>query len=211
MDLEAAIHAILPRCSFDAAASMAAVMPHCQIDTPDRISAFLAQVAVESLEMTVWEENLYYSAEALMGTWPDLFSPLQVAAKFAYRPRAIANRAYADRMGNGSEFSGDGYRYRGRGPLQITGKDTYAACGTALGIDLLIYPGLLAVLAPGCGSACHYWVVHDCNNLADARDFQKITEIITGARTAQAHRLAYYNDALRYFGIPVKPRAVKNS
>ena len=201
MDLEATIHAVMPRCSYETAVSMAAVMPNWQIDTPDRISAFLAQIAVESLELTVWEENLYYSAEALMRVWPDLFSPIAVAEQFAYRPRAIANRAYANRMGNGSEFSGDGYLYRGRGPIQITGKDNYTAAGTALGLDLVRHPELLAELTPGCNSACHFWVTHNCNALADSREFLQITEVINGGQTAEAQRLAYYGDALRYFGL----------
>ncbi len=205
MNYADAIHAVMPRCGFSAMTAMANAMPQWQIDTPDRVAAFLAQIAVESLELTVWEEDLYYSAEALLRVWPEHFNPPEVAAQYAYRPAAIANRAYANRMGNGDEASGDGYKYRGRGPIQITGLDNYTLAGTALHLDLINQPDLLAEASAGCASACHFWVMNNCNTLADERNFEAITRAINGGLTDEGHRVTYLKTALEYLKLPMWP------
>ena len=97
------------------------ILPDYEIDTVKRVAAFVAQCAHESAEFTALQENLNYRAESLSKIWPKKF-PAAIAAQYARRPEAIANRAYADRMGNGPEASGDGWRYRGRGLIQLTGR-----------------------------------------------------------------------------------------
>ncbi|WP_110947437.1 glycoside hydrolase family 19 protein, partial [Pseudomonas bohemica] len=111
-------------------------MGNFQIVTPARIAAFIAQVGHESAQLTVLVENLNYSADALRKTWPRRFSE-SLAAEYARKPEKIANIAYASRMGNGAPASGDGWKYRGRGLIQITGKDNYRKCSDALALDLI--------------------------------------------------------------------------
>ncbi|MHA5526101.1 glycoside hydrolase family 19 protein, partial [Pseudomonas aeruginosa] len=118
------------------------------ITSPVRAAAFLAQVGHESGQLTRLVENLNYSARGLAATWPSRYlgadgQPNALAQRLARNPRAIANNAYASRNGNGDEASGDGWRYRGRGLLQITGRSNYRAAGTGLGQPLEQEPELL--------------------------------------------------------------------
>jgi putative chitinase len=109
------------------AASMSEVFPTYQINTPRRIAAFLAQCGHESGGWTVFEENLNYSAKGLVGIFRKYFPTEEIAAPYARKPQMIANRVYGGRMGNGPEASGDGWTYRGRGPIQLTGRNNYTA------------------------------------------------------------------------------------
>ncbi len=201
MNLPDAIKTILPRAPFDMTTALAAAMEQWQIQTPDRAAAFIAQVGVESNELTATREDLYYSAEALLRVWPIHFPTMEIATQYAYRPRPIANRAYADRMGNGDEASGDGYLFRGGGLIQLTGRAAYMAEGFALNLALVDHPELIIEPANAANSACRFWVTHGCNELADTRNFTEITDRINGGQNGASHRLAYYDDALRYFGI----------
>ena len=115
------------------------------ITTPARQAAFLAQVAHESARLGVLEENLNYSAEGLVKVFPRHFPTLKAAALYARQPEKIASKVYANRLGNGDEESGEGWLYRGRGLIQITGADNYRACGTALGLDLIASPEKLTI------------------------------------------------------------------
>jgi putative chitinase len=108
-------------------ASMNAVFPAYQINTPRRIAAFLAQCGHESGGWTIFEENLNYSAKGLRGIFKKYFPNDEIANEYARQPRKIANRVYANRMGNGPESSDDGWKYRGRGPIQLTGRNNYTA------------------------------------------------------------------------------------
>jgi len=118
-------------------------MEEFSIDTPLRQAAFLSQAAHESNQLASLTENLNYSAVRLRQVWPTRFQNDEVAAAYANNPQKLASKVYASRMGNGDEASGDGYRYCGRGIFQLTGKDNYERCGTALGIDLVAHPELV--------------------------------------------------------------------
>jgi putative chitinase len=161
------------------------------IDRPLRLASFLAQIAHESGQLRLLAENLNYSAEALLRVFPRHFDAGQAAA-YARQPQRIGSRVYANRMGNGDEAGGDGWRYRGRGLIQITGHDNYVACGTALGLDLIAQPELLEQPAPAARSAAWFWHRHDLNGLADARDIETITRRINGGLTGLEDRKAHY-------------------
>lgn len=166
-----------------------------QIVTPQRQTAFLAQVAHESAAFKHLEENLNYSAEALVHEWPHHFD-VSNAALYARQPEKIANRAYANRDGNGDEDSGDGWKYRGRGLFQLTGLANYAACSLALYNDqrLLQTPEDLLNPLPASLAAGWFWDVHRLNDLADQDtedSFTLITRKINGGVDGLADRLAW--------------------
>lgn len=171
-----------------------------QVDTPARLAAFLAQVAHESAELTALTENLNYSAEGLLRTWPARFSHAE-AHEFARKPERIAERVYSGRLGNGSEGSGDGWRYRGRGPIQLTGRANYQEAGEALGIDLVSLPELVEQPLLGAMVAGRFWQTRNCNELADVGDFRGITRKINGALTGIDSRLAYWRAAKAALGV----------
>ena len=140
-----------------------------------RIAAFVAQVGHESGHLTRLVENLNYSADALRKTWPSRFGT--ELAKFVERnPQQIANIAYGNRMGNTAP--GDGWKYRGRGLIQISGKNNYRACGEALGLDLTAQPELLEKPQHACMSAAWFWATNGLNTLADTDKFNAITQRI---------------------------------
>ena len=121
------------------------------------IAAFMATIGHESSHLSRLQENLTYSAGRLREIFPKYFPSLELANAYARQPEKIANRAYASRMGNGNEASGDGWRYRGRGLMQITGRANYAACGKALGLDLIGNPDLLLQPQYAVESACWFF------------------------------------------------------
>lgn len=166
-------------------------MAEFEINTPERQAAFLAQVAHESTELTHMKENLNYSALALFSKFSKYFNSAEAAA-YARQPERIANRIYANRMGNGDEASGDGWKFKGRGPIGITGADNYRACGTALGIDILSHPELLEQPLEACRSAGWYWMSRGLSVLADKGDFLAITKRINGGTNGRDEREAYY-------------------
>lgn len=167
------------------------------ISTPIRQSAFLAECAHESAGFSRLAENLNYSAAGLAATWPGRFrgvdgQPNALALAYQRRPVVIANHVYANRMGNGSEESGDGWRYRGRGLLQITGRGMYQRCGEALGLPLLEQPDLLLQPEPAVLSAAWFWQSNGLNALADAGDLEGITRRINGGLNGLAERKALW-------------------
>ncbi|MBV8047896.1 MAG: glycoside hydrolase family 19 protein [Paludibacterium sp.] len=176
--------------------ALSAACGRYQIDTPRRIAAFLSQVGVESAGLSALCENLNYSAAGLLATFPTHFDAAEAAA-YARQPQKIADRVYACRMGNGDEASGDGWTYRGRGLIQITGRAGYAACGLALGLDLLAQPALLELPADAALSAAWYFASHGCLALADAGDVRGVTRAINGGLNGYAQRLALYGAAER--------------
>lgn len=161
-----------------------------KIDTPERVAMFLAQCAHESAGFRTLIENLHYSAHALLATWPNRFTPDEAVA-MAYNEEAIAERAYGGRMGNGPEGSGDGFRYRGRGIIQLTGRENYRKAGAAIGIDLEAKPDAALQPVAACQVAGWYWSSHGCNELADAGDFEGITRRINGGLNGLADRKAW--------------------
>ena len=157
-----------------------AAMRRFEISTPARMAAFCAQLAHESGQLQRWTENLSYRWERLRQVFPKYFPSDAEARPFDRKPERIANRVYASRMGNGPEASGDGWRFRGRGPIQLTGKDNYRACGQDIGVDLVEDPDRLATPEPGCLAAAWFWARNGLNALADAGDFVTITRRING-------------------------------
>ncbi len=166
-----------------------------QIITPARMAAFLAQVGHESSQLTGLVENLNYSAEALCRIWPSRFDEA-LATECGHKPEKIANIAYESRMGNGALVSGDGWTYRGRGLIQVTGKANYQKCGQALALDLIASPELLEQPPHAAMSAGWFWSVDGLNALADVGGLLAITRRINGGLYGYADRLAIYQRAL---------------
>lgn len=141
------------------------------------IPMLLAQVGHESADLTRLEENLNYTAERLMQVWPRRFPTVASARKYARNPEALANNVYANRMGNGPPESGDGYRYRGQGPIQLTGKDNHQRFANAIDDDAPFKnPELLTRPAMGALSACWFYVSH----VPDGADIELATRRING-------------------------------
>lgn len=169
-------------------------MARFKIDGPLRVAAFLAQIGHESGQLRTLVENLNYSAEGLIRTWPKRFN-LVTASSVARKPEQIANIVYASRLGNGPAVTGDGWRYRGRGLIQITGWVNYQACGSALGLDLLTKPELLEQPVYAALSAAWFWSNDGLNELADAGQFEAITRRINGGLNGQPERLKLWAKA----------------
>ena len=169
-------------------------MNRYQIVGTKRIAAFIAQIGHESGHLTRLVENLNYSADALRKTWPSRFDT-NLASAIARKPKQIANIAYGNRMGNTAH--GDGWKYRGRGLIQITGKNNYRGCGEALGLDLTTQPELLEKPQHACMSAAWFWATNGLSALADAGKFEAITLRINGGLNGAADRQALYDTALK--------------
>jgi putative chitinase len=170
------------------------------INTPKRQAAFIGQCAHESANFKTLEENLNYKPEALMRVWPSRFPDLPTAMKYAHDPIKIANKVYANRMGNGSEESGEGSKYHGRGLIQLTGKENYERCGEAIGIDLINQPGLLAQPDYAAMSAGWFWNKKGLNDLADSGDYETMTKRINGGLIGLDDRKAKIAKALQVLG-----------
>jgi putative chitinase len=160
--------------------ALVSAMEEFEIDTPGRIAAFLAQAAHESGNFRAVHENLNYKAEGLTKIFHKYFPDMDTAEEYARQPEKIANRVYSNRMGNGDEASGDGWRYCGRGLIQLTGKDNYSACGAELEVDLHENPGYLETPEGAARSAAWFWWSRDLNVLADEKDSKALTKKING-------------------------------
>lgn len=168
---------------------LTAAMERYEINTPTRQAAFLAQVMHESARFTALVENFNYRADRLVAVFPAYFDEHEALA-YARQPSRIASRVYANRMGNGDEASGDGFRFRGRGLIQITGRGNYLECGVTMGVDLITDPDKLLDPDMAALSAACYWKTHGLNELADAGDFIGVTKRINGGTNGLANRLA---------------------
>lgn len=173
-----------------------AAMKEFNINTLARQAAFIAQIAHESAEFRMVEENLNYSEAGLLRVFPKYFNAAQ-ARTYARQPQKIANRVYANRMGNGDESSGDGWKHRGFGLLQNTGKDGQTRCGVALGVDLANHPELLKLPENATRAAAWFWSVNGLNSLADAGKFEAITRRINGGLNGYEDRLTLWKSAKR--------------
>jgi putative chitinase len=163
------------------------------INTLQRQAMFLAQLAHESGNFKHVSENLNYSAEALRRVFKKYFPTDDLALMYARQPEKIANRVYANRMGNGEESSGDGWKYRGRGLIQLTGKDNYAAFSLKANNNALLEPDLVAQPELAAESAGWFWDTNDLNKLSDTGDVRAATRRINGGFNGLADREAKYN------------------
>lgn len=187
------LHAVMPRAPAIWLPVMVEELPKAGIDTSYEIASFVAQIAHESNDLTHLEERLSYSAERLMVVWPRRFPSYEIAQKYERNPERLANFVYANRMGNGSELSGDGWRWRGRGPTMLTGHDNHAACGDDIGEDLLNHPELLLTPYVGTRSALWFWKTRGLDAHDDDDDVRIETRKINGGETGLAQRQAIFN------------------
>lgn len=195
-----------------------AILPNFEINSLERVSAFLAQTAHESALFTRLEENLNYSSEGLANTWPKRYAlvdnqnsskssqkpvyaknkvgrylPNPLAIKLNRKPSSIANNVYASRMGNGDENSGEGWKYRGKGLIQLTGKSNHVLLTLNTGIDFVSQPELLLDPVFAVLSAAWYWKYSSLNQLADKEDIENISKVINGGSIGLSERIKLYN------------------
>jgi len=170
------------------------------INTSQRQAHFIGQCQHESDNFRTLEENLHYSAARLVAVWPSRFPNLDVANQYENNPEKIANKVYAGRMGNGDEESGEGFLYRGRGLIQMTGKEAYANCGSGLGVDLIGDPDRLFDPEYAALSAGWFWRKRDLNSLADSGDIETITKRINGGLNGLDDRKAKVAKARQVLG-----------
>jgi putative chitinase len=170
------------------------------INTPLRVAHFIAQCAHESGNFVFIKENLNYKAASLRKTFGKYFPTDEIAAQYANRPEMIANRVYASRMGNGPEASGDGYRYCGRGLIQLTGKDNYTFFAGSLGISVEEASEYLATFEGAAQSACWFWEQNNLNRFADANDVKGLTRAINGGQIGIIDREEHTRHALHVLG-----------
>jgi len=170
------------------------------INTTLRQAAFLGQCMHESNNFKTLEENLHYKAESLMKVWPSRFTDKVVADAYANNPEKIANKVYAGRMGNGTEESGDGWKYHGRGLIQLTGKENYERCGSAIGVDLISQPNLLVDPQYAALSAGWFWNKMGLNDLADAQEYGQMTKRINGGTLGLDDRIVKITKAKQILG-----------
>lgn len=173
-------------------------LPQYDIYDIGRVAAFIAQCAHESGGFTLVQENLNYSADGLQKIFGKYFPNHEIAAQYARQPEKIANRVYSNRMGNGDEASGDGWKYRGRGLIQLTGKSNYTRCSEAFFDDhtLLDNPDILLQPYYALNSACWFWNANNLNELADTQDLKMMTKKINGGFIGLEDRIAHYNHAV---------------
>lgn len=172
------------------------------INTKLRIAHFIAQIAHESGSFKFSVENLNYSAKALRGVFGKYFPTDELAEQYARQPEKIASRVYASRMGNGDEASGEGWKFRGRGLIQLTGKDNYTQLGASIGQDLVSNPDSLSQNADtAVKAACWFWDGRKLNGYADQDDIKSITKRINGGYNGLEDREKYLNNAKSVLGI----------
>jgi putative chitinase len=176
------------------------VLPDYDINTKPRVAAFLAQTAHESGGYTAIKENLNYKAASLCKVWPRYFPNMDVANQYANKPEKIANRAYANRMGNGPEESGDGWKFCGRGLIQLTGKDNYTRYAQSLEISLDEASEHLTTFEGCVQSAAWFWEANNLNSWADKGDMLTLTKRINGGTLGLEDRIKHYNHALEVLG-----------
>jgi putative chitinase len=169
-------------------------------DNLNRAAGFLAQIAHESGGFTAVKENLNYSAKGLMGTFKKYFPTEDLAKQYERQPEKIANRVYANRMKNGDEYSGDGYRFCGRGLIQLTGRDNYTKFATDLGMSIEDTVAYLETPNGAVASAGWFWDNNNLNQYCDRNDFVTLTKRINGGTIGLADREHHYHLALQLLG-----------
>lgn len=180
------------------------LLPDYEINTPQRIAAFIAQCAHESASFTALVENLNYRWQSLRKVFPKYFPNDAIAQDYASRPNkqeAIANRIYASRMGNGDEASGDGFRFRGRGLIQLTGRHNYTWFAASLEISPEEASEYLTTFEGAAQSACWFWETNKLNQWADKGDILTLTKRINGGTIGLDDRIKHYEHALHVLGV----------
>lgn len=180
--------------------ALSLLLPDYDINTIPRVAAFLAQTAHESGNYKMLKENLNYRAETLIKVWPRYFPNIDVARQYAQQPERIANRAYGGRMGNGDESSGDGFRYCGRGLIQLTGKNNYTAFAESIETPVEEIPEFLGTFEGAVQSACWFWETNNLNQWADSGDMLTLTKRINGGTLGLDDRIKHYNHAMHILG-----------
>jgi putative chitinase len=184
--------------------ALSQLFPDYVIDTPQRMAAFIAQCAHESANFMVLKENLNYRAATLRKIFPKYFPDDAIANDYASRPNkqeAIANKVYANRMGNGDEASGDGFRYCGRGLIQLTGKSNYSWFAASIEITVEEASEYLQTFEGAAQSACWFWETNNLNQWADKGDILTLTKRINGGTIGLEDRIKHYNHALHVLGV----------
>jgi putative chitinase len=182
-------------------AALNVVLPKYNITSKDQIACFLGQCGHESAQFSVMSENLNYSAEGLCKTWPKRFTAATAGA-YARNPEKIANKVYCDRMGNGTEASGDGWKYRGRGFIQLTGKDNYTKFSKSCGKSLDETVAYCETLEGAVASACWFWKENKLNErFIDVKfDFEGLTKAVNGGTIGLSDRKHHYDAAKKLLG-----------
>lgn len=184
--------------------ALSQLLPDYEIDTPQRVAAFVAQCAHESGGFKVLKENLNYRAVTLRKIFPKYFPTDDLANQYANLPNkqeAIANKVYANRMGNGDEASGDGYRYCGRGLIQLTGKNNYTSFAESIETPVEDIPEFLGTFEGAVQSACWFWESNNLNQWADKGDILTLTKRINGGTIGLDDRIKHYEHALHVLGV----------
>jgi putative chitinase len=171
-------------------------LPKYDITSVPRVAMFMAQCAHESGGFTALKENLNYQAHGLTGTWPRRF-PANIAEQYAHNPEMIANRAYCDRMGNGDEASGDGWKFHGRGLIQLTGRANYTKFAQLIGREVDDVVDYCETLDGAVESACFFWKENNLNPHCDNGDIERVTRIINGGTLGIEDRTARFNHAIQ--------------
>jgi putative chitinase len=180
--------------------ALSQLLPDYEINTPQRIAAFMAQCAHESGNFLFLQENLNYKAASLRKIFGKYFTDDATAQAYEKKPEKIANRIYASRMGNADESSGDGYRYRGRGLIQVTGKTNYTWFAASLQITPEEAAEYMQTFEGAAQSACWFWETNNLNQWADKGDIVTLTKKINGGTIGLDDRIKHYEHALHVFG-----------
>ena len=183
--------------------ALAQLLPDYDINTPQRVAAFVAQCSHESGGFRVLKENLNYKAPTLRKIFPKYFPTDALAAQYAAmsnKQEAIANKVYGGRMGNGPEETGDGFRYCGRGLIQLTGKNNYEEFAMSIETPVEAIPEYLATFEGAAQSACWFWEKNNLNKWADTGDIKELTRRINGGYIGLEDRIKHYNHALHVLG-----------
>ena len=177
--------------------ALSKALPDYEINTPQRLAAWFGETKVESANYTAIKENLNYRPESLVRLWKSHFPTMEIANQYAHNPEAIANRAYGGRMGNGDESSGDGWKFCGRGLIQLTGRDNYQSFADSLQISVDDAAQYLETFEGCVQSACWFWENNNLNALADQGNIDAISKKVNGGTEGLENRRNFYHQALQ--------------
>jgi putative chitinase len=180
--------------------ALSTLLPDYDINTVPRVAAFIAQCAHESGGFKMLKENLNYRAVTLRKIFPKYFPTDALAEQYAGKQELIANKVYGNRMGNGDESSGDGFRYCGRGLIQLTGKNNYMAFAESIETPVEEIPEFLGTFEGAVQSACWFWETNNLNQWADSGDILTLTKRINGGTIGLEDRIKHYNHAMHILG-----------